>query len=73
MSEQAVTFLKYTPLPNTTSVGSFNFVNDPISAVATQDTYTYRLDCNLTQKDALAFRYVWNSTKEKGTPYRATT
>jgi hypothetical protein len=68
LSEQAVTFLKYTPLPNT-SVGAFNYINNPISAVATQDTYTYRLDHNLSQKDALAFRYVWNSTIEKGTPY----
>ncbi|MFN7933775.1 MAG: TonB-dependent receptor [Bryobacteraceae bacterium] len=68
LSEQAVTFLKYTPLPNT-SVGTFNYINTPLSAVATQDNYTYRLDHNLTTKDALAFRYVWNSTKEKGTPY----
>lgn len=68
LSEQAVTFLKYTPAPNT-AVGTFNYINTPMSAVASQDNYTYRLDHNLTSKDALAFRYVWNSTKEKGTPY----
>lgn len=68
LSPQAVTFLKYTPEPNT-QVGTQNFVNTPRSAVATQDNYTYRLDHNLTGKDALAFRYVRNSTKEKGTPY----
>ncbi|MBL8209113.1 MAG: TonB-dependent receptor [Bryobacterales bacterium] len=68
LSPQAVEFLKYTPVPNT-SVGAQNFINTPMSAVATQDNYTYRLDHNLTQKDSLAFRYVWNSTKEKGTPY----
>ncbi|MCC6265158.1 MAG: TonB-dependent receptor, partial [Bryobacterales bacterium] len=68
LSPQAVTFLKYTPEPNT-SVGTLNFINTPISAVATQDNYTYRLDHNLGGSDALAFRYVWNSTKEMGTPY----
>ncbi|MBL8291584.1 MAG: TonB-dependent receptor, partial [Bryobacterales bacterium] len=68
LSEQATTFLKYTPQPNT-RVGTFNYINTPLSAVATQDTYTYRIDHNLSMKDALAFRYVWNSTKEKGTPY----
>jgi hypothetical protein len=68
LSPQAVEFLKYTPEPNT-SVGAQNFVNTPRSAVATQDNFTYRLDHNLTSKDALAFRYVLNSTKEKGTPY----
>lgn len=68
LSPQAVEFLKYTPEPNT-SVGAQNFVNTPRSAVATQDNFTYRLDHNLTTKDALAFRYVRNSTKEKGTPY----
>ncbi len=68
LSPQAVTFLKYTPEPNT-SAGAQNFINTPISAVATQDNYTYRLDHHLTGSDALAFRYVWNSTKEMGTPY----
>ena len=68
LSPQAVTFLKYTPEPNA-SVGTQNFINEPISAVATQDNFTYRLDHNLSVSDALAFRYVVNSTKEKGTPY----
>ncbi len=68
LSSQSTTFLKYTPGPNT-SVGTFNYINTPESAVATQDNYTYRIDHNLTPKDMLAFRYVWNSTKEKGTPY----
>ncbi len=68
ISQQAVTFLKYTPQPNT-SVGNLNFINNPQSAVATQDNYTYRIDHSLTNKDALSFRYVWNSTIEKGTPY----
>lgn len=68
LSPQAVEFLKFTPEPNT-AVGTQNFINTPRSAVATQDNYTYRLDHNLTSKDALAFRYVRNSTKEKGTPY----
>lgn len=68
LSPQAVTFLKYTPEPNT-SFGNFNYVNDPQSVVGTQDNYTYRLDHNLTRNDMLSFRYTWNSTKEKGTPY----
>lgn len=68
LSPQALTFLKYTPEANT-SVGAFNYVNTPMSAIAAQDNFNYRLDHNLTSKDALAFRYVWNSTKEKGTPY----
>ncbi len=68
LSPQAVTFLKFTPEPNT-SVGTQNFINTPKSAVATQDNFTYRLDHNLSMRDALAFRYVLNSTKEKGTPY----
>lgn len=68
LSQQAVEFLRFTPEPNT-SVGAQNFINTPISAVATQDNFNYRLDHNLTEKDALAFRYVLNSTKEMGTPY----
>ena len=68
LSPQAVEFLKYTPEANT-AVGTQNYINTPQSAVATQDNYTYRLDHSLTQRDSLAFRYVRNSTKEKGTPY----
>ncbi len=68
LSPQAVEFLKFTPEANT-SAGTQNYINTPRSAVATQDNYTYRLDHNLTRKDSLAFRYVRNSTKEKGTPY----
>jgi hypothetical protein len=68
LSPQAVAFLKFTPEANT-SVGAFNYINTPRSAVATQDNYTSRLDHMLTSKDALTFRYVWNSTTEKGTPY----
>jgi hypothetical protein len=68
LSPQSVAFLKFTPEPNT-SVGAFNFINTPRSAVATQDNYTTRLDHALTRNDSLAFRYVWNSTVEKGTPY----
>jgi hypothetical protein len=68
LSPQAVEFLRFTPEPNT-QAGNQNFINTPISAVATQDNFTYRLDHNLTSNDALAFRYVVNSTKEKGTPY----
>lgn len=68
LSPQAVAFLKFTPEPNT-SVGAFNYINTPKSAVATQDNYTTRVDHALTRRDALAFRYVWNSTVEKGTPY----
>ncbi len=68
LSPQAVAFLKFTPEPNT-QAGTQNFINTPKSAVATQDNFNYRLDHNLTQRDSLAFRYVRNSTKEKGTPY----
>lgn len=68
LSQQAVTFLKYTPTPNT-SVGNFNFINNPLSVVGTQDNYTLRGDHNLTNKDSLSFRYLWNSTIEKGAPY----
>jgi hypothetical protein len=68
LSPQAVAFLKFTPEPNT-SVGAFNYINSPQSAVATQDNYTARLDHWLTAKDSLASRYVRNSTVEKGTPY----
>ncbi len=68
LSPQAVAFLKFTPEANT-AVGTQNFINNPLSAVATQDNFTYRLDHNLTSKDSLAFRYVRNSTKEKGVPY----
>jgi hypothetical protein len=68
LSPQAIEFLKFTPEANT-SVGNLNFINTPRSAVATQDNFTYRLDHNLTSADSLAFRYVVNSTKEKGTPY----
>ncbi|MEP7364154.1 MAG: TonB-dependent receptor [Acidobacteriota bacterium] len=67
LSPQAVTFLKYTPAPNT-SVGTFNFLSTPLSAVPTQDNYTFRIDHTLTKADTLSFRYVRNSTIEKATP-----
>ncbi|MBC7924931.1 MAG: carboxypeptidase regulatory-like domain-containing protein [Bryobacteraceae bacterium] len=70
LSPQAVTFLKFTPEPNT-QVGTSNYVSTPFSAVSTQDNYTARVDHNLSVKDSLAFRYLWNSTVESGTPFWA--
>jgi len=68
LSEQALTFLKFVPAPNT-SIGTSNYVNTPQSGVSKQDNYTARVDHNLTAKDALSFRYVFNDTTEAGTPY----
>ncbi len=68
LSPQAQAFLKFEPLPNT-QVGVFNFINKPQSPVSTQDNYTARVDHNLSSKDMLMARYVFNDTLEKGTPY----
>jgi hypothetical protein len=68
LSPQALTFLKFEPAPNTQN-GVFNFINTPQSPVSAQDNYTARVDHNLSSKDALMGRYVFNDTLEKGTPY----
>lgn len=68
LSEQAVTFLKYVPAPNT-SVGNSNYISAPQSGISEQDNYTARIDHTLTRKDALSLRYVFNDTREAGTPF----
>jgi hypothetical protein len=68
LSPQATTFLKYVPEPNT-SVGTSNYINTPQSGVSEQDNYTARIDHTLTRRDSLSFRYVFNDTREAGTPY----
>lgn len=68
LSEQALTFLKYVPAPNT-SVANSNYINTPQSGIAAQDNYTARADHNLSQRDAVSFRYVFNDTREAGTPF----
>jgi len=68
LSEQATTFLKYTPAPNA-SVSNFNYLSTPMSAISKQDNYTARVDHVLTASDNLSFRYIFNDTREAGTPF----
>ncbi|MCC6588064.1 MAG: TonB-dependent receptor [Bryobacterales bacterium] len=68
LSPQALTFLKYVPQPNT-SVGTSNFISTPQSGISKQDNYTARIDHTLTQKDNVSFRYIFNDTREAGTPF----
>jgi hypothetical protein len=67
LSPQATTFLKYTPEPNTQEA-AFNFRTTPMSGISSQDNYTIRGDHNVSSRDALSFRYIWNETLEAGTP-----
>lgn len=68
LSEQALTFLRYVPEPNTLA-GTSNYINTPKSGISKQDNYTARADHALTRNDALSFRYIFNDTREAGTPY----
>ncbi|MEZ5402162.1 MAG: carboxypeptidase regulatory-like domain-containing protein [Bryobacteraceae bacterium] len=67
LSEQALTFLKFVPEPNT-QVGNSNLLITPQVGVGRQNNYTVRADHNLTIRDNLSFRYVINDTFEAGTP-----
>ncbi len=68
LSPQSLAFLAFTPAPNT-SVGTFNFINNPVSAVSKQDNYNARIDHQLSSKDSIFGRYVFNDTFEAGVPY----
>jgi hypothetical protein len=68
LSPQIQTFLKFTPLPNTTA-GVQNFINTPISAISRQDNYTARLDHNFSSRDVVSGRYIFNDTFEAAVPY----
>ncbi len=68
LSPQSLAFLAFTPAPNT-SVGTFNFINNPVSAVSKQDNYNARVDHQLSSKDSIFGRYVFNDTFEAGVPF----
>lgn len=68
LSPQIQTFLKFTPLPNT-SAGIQNFINTPISAISRQDNYTARIDHNFSNRDVISGRYIFNDTYEAAVPY----
>lgn len=67
LSPQTLAFLQYEPLPNTQN-GVFNYLTKAASAVSTQRNFLGRIDQNLTSKDQIAGRYVFNDTYEAGTP-----
>jgi hypothetical protein len=67
LSPQTLAFLNYEPLPNTSN-GVFNYLTTAASAVSTQKNFTGRVDHNLSAKDQLSGRYVFNDTYEAGTP-----
>ncbi len=68
LSPQATAFLNFEPAPNT-STGAFNYLSPTFSAVSTQDNYTGRVDHQLSQRDAISGRYVFNDTYEAGVPF----
>lgn len=68
LSPQALAFLAFTPLPNTSN-GTFNFINNPVAATSRQDNYNARVDHQFSPKDAIFGRFVFNDTFEAGVPY----
>ena len=68
LAPQSLTFLKFQPLPNTQN-GTQNFINNPQSAVSTQNNYTSRIDHVFSTNDTITGRYVFNDTYEAGVPY----
>ncbi len=67
LSPQTQAFLNFEPLPNTSN-GVFNYVTKAASAVSRQKNFTTRIDHNLSNKDSISGRYVYNDTYEAGTP-----
>lgn len=68
LSPQSLTFLQFEPQPNASN-GALNYLSTPFSAVSYQRNFTGRIDQNLSSKDILAGRYVFNDTYEAGVPY----
>jgi outer membrane receptor protein involved in Fe transport len=68
LSQQSLTFLQFMPEPNTVN-GANNFLSTPFSAVSYQRNYTTRIDHNLSSKDSLSGRYIFNDTYEAGIPF----
>ena len=73
LSPQALAFIGFTPLPNTgTSTNGIvanNFINNPVSAVSRQNNYNGRIDHQVTARDMIFGRFVFNDTFEAGVPY----
>jgi Carboxypeptidase regulatory-like domain/TonB-dependent Receptor Plug Domain len=67
MSKEALAFLNYEPLPNTSN-GTFNFLTTAASATSTQRNFVGRVDRVLSSKDQVSGRYLFNDTYEAGTP-----
>jgi hypothetical protein len=67
LSKEALAFLAFEPLPNTTN-GTFNFLTTAASATSTQKNFLGRVDRTLSSKDQLSGRYLFNDTYEAGTP-----
>jgi len=66
LSQQALVFLRFNPLPN----GPNNtFAPAPASAVSYQRNYTTRIDHNFSTHDTVSGRYLFNDTYEAGIPY----
>jgi hypothetical protein len=73
LSPQALAFIGFTPLPNTgTSTNGIvanNFINNPVSAVSRQNNYNARIDHQISTRDTIFGRFVFNDTFEAGVPY----
>ena len=67
LSPQALTFLQFMPLPNTSN-GAQNFLTTPYSAVSYQRNYTTRIDHNFSTRDVISGHYIFNDTYEAGIP-----
>lgn len=68
LSPQALTFIRFTPLPNTQQ-GANNFISARPTGLSEQETYTTRFDHTFSQKDTIFGRYIFNDTFEAGTPF----
>jgi Carboxypeptidase regulatory-like domain/TonB dependent receptor-like, beta-barrel len=67
LSPQTQAFLNFEPTPNTSN-GVFNYLTTAASAVSTQRNFTGRVDHNLSSKDQISGRYVFNDTYEAQIP-----
>src|SRR5258707_582759 len=65
-SPQAVIFLKYTPVVAAPINSTNNFSTPVFSGTSTQNDFTFRIDHNIGNKDALAFYYIWINTYNPG-------
>ncbi len=68
LSPQSLAFLDFVAQPNTSN-GTFNYLSPTFSSVSRQDNYTARVDHQISSKDTISGRYLFNDTFEAGVPF----